>query len=128
MEKISTKIVTDLISQAIKNGKSNLIEVNKTQSSYFRMLVSKYNKINKCKISARRAHGEYMELCAPQNRFFDDIEWKGAFDVIQKVLSDSDSVISSDQLALVESKLHSIVSICKDRVIIENIVSNDLLS
>lgn len=129
MEKISTKLVLDLIEESIKNGTSRQVKVEDSEMSYFRMLVSRYNKVNNAKISVKRVHGVYREVCAPRNRFFDDSQYKPVFDLVQNVLNDESAILNEDQLKLIQDKLHHIMSVCQDRCIINNEVEvgNDLL-
>lgn len=134
MKKISTETVNQLIEQAVKQGKSSQIAVEDSAMPYFRMLVSRYNKLNKTKISVRGVHGVYREICAPFDRFFDNDEWKSAFDLIQNVLSDDDFTLTENQLLMIKEKMHGIVEKCSKQTVINGVspmqkglITNDLL-
>lgn len=130
MLKISTKIVSELIESAVKNGKSEQIQVSDKDMSYLRMLVSRHNKKNGTKISVRGVHGVYRELCAPQNRILDTAEWKPMFDVIQNVVADSNYIITKEQFELVQDRMNSILDLCRKRMDVEHfeIKINNLLN
>lgn len=112
MEKLTTKIVHQLIDDALKNGRSKQVEVPDTSMSYFRMLVSKYNKTSEIKISVRGVHGVYREVCAPKRSILDNGDHGHVFELIGKVLNDPGFTITKDQLLLIENKLQSINRVC----------------
>lgn len=116
MTSISTSIVNSLIAESIKNGKSKEFIIEDSKVPYLRMLISKYNKANKTKISAKRVHGVYMEICAPKDRFFDKNEFEPAFNIIQAVMDNESFVISNDQLNLIKETLKSIEKTCEERL------------
>lgn len=132
MEKLTTKVVNALIAEAIEKGKSNPIKVPDSSMSYFRMLVSKYNKTSKIKISVRGVHGVYREVCAPQRSILDTGDHGQAFALIGKVLADDNFMISREQLSMIEKKLHSIIRKCQKQCIakkaIPQLETNDLLN
>jgi len=115
MEKITTKVVHQLIDEALKNGCSKQVEVPDSSMSYFRMLVSKYNKTSKIKISVRGVHGVYREVWAQKKSILDTGDHGQAFDLIGKVLSDPKYIITKEQLSIIEMKLQSINRVCQER-------------
>lgn len=117
METVTTELVSRLIEQAQKNGKSDLVELEEDSIGYFRMLLSKYNSKNGTKIIVRRVQSLNWEVRAPFDRFFDQQAWKPAFDLIQKVLCDPDFKLSESEFLIIQEKIHSIENLSMQRLL-----------
>lgn len=116
METVTTKLLSSLIEEAMKNGVSKEVEIDDSQIAYLRMLVSRYNNKNGTEIRARKVSGVNWVISAPFDRFIDQERWKRSFDIIQRVLMNPDEPITEADLGRVQTDLHTIIGLCKERL------------
>lgn len=116
METVTTKLLDELIAEAMKNGTSRSVEIDDSQIAYLRMLVSRYNNKNGKEIRARRISGVNWVIGAPFDRFIDQERWKRSFDLIQRVLMNPDTKLSAIDLAQIEIDLGTILDLCKNQL------------
>lgn len=115
MEKVTTKLLSDLIDESIKNGISRSVEIEDSDIAYLRMLLSRYNKVNGTKIIARKISSVNWVISAPFNRFIDDERWKRTFELIQSVMMNPDASLSEVNFKRIDVDLNTIIEMCKNR-------------
>lgn len=117
MEKITSKLVSKMISDALKNGKSEEISVDESNMKYLRVLLSGYNMRNNTKLSAKRVNDVNVQILAPFREIMLPGVAKDVVYLLQKVLVDPEFKISFDQYRSVSNALRDLAVKCEERVV-----------
>jgi hypothetical protein len=97
MEKITSKKIASLIEQALKDGNSEEIPADYSNMNYARVLVSKYNAVNRTKLSVKRVHDIHMKISAPDVKISVPGFPGNTLELIRKIFEDPDFKITSDE-------------------------------